>query len=441
LKIQFEQYINRHNLFTKDDSILVAVSGGIDSCVLLHLLYYYNYKCVVAHCNFNLRNSESDNDEQFVKKLTNDYFMDFVSIPFNTLEYAEEKGLSIQMAARELRYIFFEETRKKHNCKAIATAHHADDSIETVFINLMRGTGLKGLTGIPVKSNHIVRPLLFASRKEIEEYASLNNLSWRNDSSNSSNKYTRNQLRNQVLPLLDEIKPGFRKILLRNIEHFNETETLLNTLLKSTFDKIISKKGNTVYISIKELKVIGLNKSLLFEIISGYGFNPKQAEKIWNSLDSGPGKMFYSKNYSLNKDREFIIISQIENQESQRKYYIDETAEWISEPFEMSIETMLWEAGKVIPRNSKILFADLHALEFPLIIRRWLPGDFFQPFGMKGFKKLSDYFIDQKISKTEKENTWIIESANRIIWVVGYRIDDRIKVTDSTKHILKLQLP
>lgn len=440
MKIQFEQYNSQHNLFTKDDTILVAVSGGIDSCVLLHLLHYYNYKCIVAHCNFKLRSKESDEDEQFVKKLANDYFMDFVSAQFNTTQYAEEKGLSIQMAARELRYTFFEDTRKKHNCKVIATAHHADDSIETFFINLIRGTGLKGLLGIPVKANSIVRPLLFASRNEIQEYARINNLSWRNDSSNTLNKYTRNTLRNQILPLIDEIKPNFRKVLLRNIEHFNETETLLKALLKNSFDKIITKKGNIVFLSINELKTIGHNKSILYEIISNYGFNPKQAENIWNSLDSGSGKMFYSKNYSLNKDREFIIIAPFENSETQRKFYIDDTTEWITEPFEMVIETISWKQEMTICHDSKTLLADFETLEFPLIIRRWLPGDFFQPFGMKGFKKLSDFFIDQKISKTEKENTWIIESASRIIWVVGHRLDDRAKITDKTKQVLKLHL-
>jgi tRNA(Ile)-lysidine synthase len=440
LKIQFEQYIIRHNLFTKDDTVLVAVSGGIDSCVLLHLLYYYNYKCVVTHCNFSLRNTESDKDEQFVRNLANDYFMNFIPVRFNTSEYAEEKGLSIQMAARELRYNFFEEARKKYKCSVIATAHHADDNIETFFINLIRGTGLKGLTGIPIKSNHIVRPLLFASRSEIEDYAKLHNLSWRNDSSNSSNKYTRNKLRHQVLPLLDEIKPGFRKILARDIEHLNETDALLKALLKNVLDKIISINEKITTISIKELRNNNFNKSLLFEIISPYGFNPKQAEKIWISLDSESGKMFYSKNYSLNKDREFIFITKIEALDKQRKFYIDEATEYISEPFELSIEEIAWKNSNTISHDTNVLFADAQTIEFPLIIRRWQAGDFFQPFGMKGFKKLSDFFIDQKISKTEKENIWVVESANRIIWVVDHRLDDRVKINFNTKNVLKLQL-
>lgn len=440
MKIRFEQYIHQHQLFSKNDCILVAVSGGIDSTVLLHLLHELNYDCVVAHCNFNLRNEESDGDEQFVKDLAEKYKFFFVSESFDTSGYAEKKGISIQMAARELRYNFFERVRKENHCKVIATAHHADDNIETFFINLIRGTGIKGLSGIPVKTGNIVRPLLFATRNEIEIYAKSQKIKWRNDSSNLLNKYTRNKLRNQVLPLFDEIKPEFRNILKRNIEHFHDTHSLLKELLKDKLNKIVSQKKDNIFVSIEEIKSIESGKTILYEIISNYGFNPKQNENIWQSLNSESGKMFFSKNYSLNKDREHIIISPIEEKNNEKKFYIDDSTEWISEPFEMSIEKVKWNDDDEISHDPNILFIDSSLVEFPLIIRRWIPGDFFQPFGMKGFKKLSDFFIDQKISKTEKENTWILESSNRIVWLIGQRLDDRFKITKNTKEIYKLHL-
>ena len=440
MKIRFEQYIHQHQLFFKNDCILVAASGGIDSTVLLQLLHELDYDCVVAHCNFNLRNEESDSDEQFVKELAEKYKLFFVSKSFETSLYAEKKGISIQMAARELRYDFFEKVRKENHCKVIATAHHADDNIETFFINLVRGTGIKGLSGIPVKAGNIVRPLLFATRNEIEQYAKLQKINWRSDSSNLLNKYTRNKLRNQILPLFDEIKPGFRNILLRNIEHFHDTNNLLKELLKDKLNNLVTQKKDSILVSIEEIKSIQSGKTILYEIISNYGFNPKQIENIWQSLNSESGKMFYSKNYSLNKDRKHIIISPVEEKNQEKRFYIDDATEWISEPFEMSIEKTSWYKGDEISHDPKLVFIDSALVEFPLIIRRWMPGDYFQPFGMKGFKKLSDFFIDQKISKTEKENSWVLESSNRIIWLVGQRLDDRFKITTKTLEIFKLHL-
>jgi len=440
LKEQFINFIINNNLFSKEDTIIVAVSGGIDSCILLNLFYNLKYKCVVAHCNFSLRNEESDNDEKFVIKLATKYKYEIIVKKFETTKYAEENGLSIQMAARELRYTFFEEIRQKYNCKVIATAHHADDNIETFFINLIRGTGLKGISGIPVKNGRIVRPLLFATRDEIYTYAKLNNIEWCEDSSNKSLKYMRNKIRHNLMPLLEEIKPDSQKTILRNIEHFRNTEILLKEILKDKIEKIIRHKNDTIYIALKELTLSNSGKTILYEIINPYGFNPKQINKIWETINSLSGKMFYSKNYYLNKDREQIIISPINKENNKFKYYIDIEQDWISEPFEMSIEKMTWDANQKILKDKNIAMFDADNIEFPLVIRRWNFGDYFQPYGMKGFKKLSDYFIDEKISVIEKEKIWIIESSNKIVWIIGQRIDDRFKITNNTKNILVLQL-
>jgi tRNA(Ile)-lysidine synthase len=440
LKDQFLQFSVKKKLFSATDKIIVAVSGGIDSCVLLFLLHELNFNCVVVHCNFSLRNEESDNDENFVKELSKEYHFEFETKKFETTFFAEENGISIQMAARELRYSFFEETRKKHDCKFIATAHHADDNIETLFINLIRGTGLKGLSGIPVKTEKIVRPLLFATRNEIYAFAKKNEIKWREDSSNQSVKYMRNKIRHDLLPMIEEIKPGFSKQILRNIEHFGETNNLLKEILNEKIKEITFNSDNKLFIDISELLKSESGKTFLYEIIAPYGFNPKQINKIWSTINGESGKVFYSKNYCLNKDRDKIIISQIHTNNTKRKYYIDEIQEWISEPIELSINHLSWESSMTISKSNSIAMLDAEKIEFPLIIRRWEHGDYFKPIGMQGFKKLSDFFIDNKLSKVDKDNIWIVESANKIVWVIGHRIDDRFKISESTKAAIQLQV-
>lgn len=440
MKEQFLQFVSKKNLFNNNDKIIVAVSGGIDSCVLLYLLHELNYICVVAHCNFSLRDAESDKDEALVKKIANDYNFVFETKKFETLNFAKENGISIQVAARELRYYYFEELRIKHNCKVIATAHHANDNIETFFINLLRGTGLKGLSGIPVKTEKIVRPLLFATRTEINSFAQTNSITWREDASNQSVKYMRNKIRHNLLPIIEEIKPGFSKLIKRNIEHFSETEMLLKELLKEKIEKTVTKKDDKIFIEISELLNSESGKTILYEIIAPYGFNPKQINKIWSTIIGKAGKVFYSKNFCLNKDRDKIIISRIHNDNIIRKYYIDEIQDWISEPVEISINHIEWKSQNKISKEKNIIMLDAAKVEFPLIIRRWNKGDFFKPFGMDGFKKLSDFFIDNKISKTDKENMWILESANKIVWIIGLRSDDRFKISEETTSVIKLQI-
>ena len=440
MKDKFLQFIAEHSLLTKEDTVLVAVSGGIDSCVLLDLLFAHGFNCIVAHCNFKLRGEDSDNDEQFVKDLAIKYGFRFFSTSFDTANYAENNGVSIQMAARDLRYKFFNELAQLNACTAIATAHHGDDNIETMYINLLHGTGLKGLGGIPIRSGKIIRPLLYAFRTEIENYARENKLKWRTDKSNLSNKYTRNKIRNEIIPILEEIKPGFRAIMHRNIEYFRDSETLISELLHERIEQIAQFKEDSVYISIPELLKWKSGKTILFHIINPYGFDSKQIEKIWNSIPNLSGKMFYSRTHLLNKDRDNIIVAEIKNNDQKQKFYIDEDVDFINEPVELSIETYPWNSDETIPKEKKTILVDADSITYPLIIRHWQAGDYFQPFGMNGMKKLSDFFIDEKIPNTEKNNVWIIESSNKIVWVVGFRSDERFKITHNTQRVIKLQL-
>ena len=439
MKEETLRFIKDQNLFDHSDKLLVAVSGGIDSCVLLDLLYALKFNCIVAHCNFKLRGKDSEDDAKFVKDLAYNYKFEFVSKEFETTKYSEEKGISIQMAARELRYIFFEEISLSHNCNVIATAHHADDMVETFYINLLHGTGLKGLCGIPIKSGKIVRPLLFATRLNIKDYASQSKLKWREDSSNVSNKYIRNKIRNEIIPLLEEINPQFKKIMQRNIINLKNSEALFKELLDEKTNKIIQKKGDTIYISIKELNQSISGKTILFHLIYPFGFESKQIDKIWNSLNSDSGKMFYSKDHVLNKDRKFLIINKNINNDQFIKYYIDEEIDFINEPIKLSIERCSWKSGQIIPKQKNIFYADAERITFPLIIRKWKTGDYFHPFGMSGVKKISDFFIDEKIPNSEKKNIWILESSGKIMWVINYRPDDNFKITPKTQYVIKLQ--
>lgn len=439
MKNNFQKFIITNKLFCKDDLLLVAVSGGIDSCVLLNLLYENNYNCLVAHCNFGLRGSDSENDELFVKNLAKNYNYKFVSKKFDTINFASQNSLSIQMSARDLRYNYFEEIRKKYNCKSILTAHHADDNIETIFINLLRGTGLKGLTGIPVKINFISRPLLFAFRNQINSYALKNKLQWREDSSNKANKYLRNKIRHKLVPLLEEISSSSKKTLLRNIENFTNENNYFSDKLKKDISRISKETTEQVIIDIEELKKNNFNKVILYEIISKYGFNPKQTNKIFDSLSNESGKMFYSSTHCLNKDRENLIITPlIENKK--QEYLINKTCKKLSVPVNMNIYRQEWNKKSKIITDNNIAMLDADIIEFPLKIRHWKKGDYFYPLGKNNQKKLSDFFIDNKVPNSLKRKLWLIESGNKIVWICNYRIDNRFKITNSTKNIILLEL-
>ncbi len=436
---RFLKYINTNHLFLPEDKILLAVSGGIDSRVMLHLFHSSGLKTAIAHCNFRLRGEQSDADEYFVRKLAEDYKMPFYVMHFNTGEYAELQKLSIQMAARELRYNWFENLRQLHGFQYIATAHNADDAIETFFINLLRGSGIHGLTGMKNRNGFLVRPLLFAFRSEIELYCSANKLEYRNDLSNDSDAYLRNKIRHSLIPALSELNSEFRTIMTDNLARLSDAEKIYSDYINNFQGNIIeTREDGTVQISIDKLNESAIPKSLLFELLKKFGFSSKTSAEIYDNIDGETGSVYYSDDKRLIKDRTQLIITPIENQK-ETKFYIDENSSEIAFPLHLKIQNISVDEYS-ISSDKYIASIDADKLNFPLLMRRWQKGDYFRPLGMDGIKKVSDFFIDSKLSLADKENTWILTSAGEIVWIVGMRLDDRFKITEKTKNILLLTL-
>ena len=433
------QYINSNQLFTPQDNLLVGVSGGIDSVALLDMLINAGYNCSIAHCNFKLRGTESDGDEIFVKSLAEKYKINIHIIHFQTANYAEENNLSIQMAARELRYQWFNDLCNKHNYTHIAIAHHLDDSIETFFINLTRGTGLKGLTGIKPVYNKIVRPLLFAYRKDIEAYINENNLIYREDSSNVNTKYTRNLIRHKIIPLLEEINPSLRATIAKSIEIIDKTEKIYLEKINEIKSIVVSEDTMFTYIDIENLKKLNPIDIYLFEFLRPFQFTYIVIEEIIQALNSVSGKIFYSPTHQLLKDRNQLIISQKNYTDEIKQFYINVDEQKINQPISLKFETTNNSTNFTIPTSPTIACIDFDLLYFPLVLRKWKKGDYFVPLGMKGIKKISDYFIDNKINRYEKENTWLLCSGEKIVWIVGKRIDDKYKITSQTKNIFIIE--
>ena len=436
---QFQNYIQANNLFKKSDRILLGVSGGIDSIAMFHLFRISGFTIGIAHCNFRLRGDESDQDEEFVRRLADNYNLPFYTKRFNTNTIAANEGISIQMAARDLRYEWFEEIRIKEKYDYIAIAHNSDDQIETFLINLARGTGIKGLTGIKNKSDKVVRPLLFVSRKDIEYFATKNNFLFCEDSSNSSTKYSRNKVRHEVIPMLEKINPNFRKVMIENITRLKETDQIFNQAIQEKYKLCVKEKSNSLLFTINELKKLDPVETYLHEFLNSYGFSTTQIRDIVSVLDSNSGKQFFSATHRIIKDRDYLILEEISAQ-SGKLFYINEDDFRIEYPIELLIEKEEINNDFNVQKDSKIGQFDLDKLVFPLTIRKWQKGDYFMPLGMNNLKKLSDFFIDQKLSITEKENIWILESENKIVWIIGLRPDERFKVTKDTKIILKINL-
>jgi tRNA(Ile)-lysidine synthase len=436
---KFLSYIQSECLTDKNQKILVAVSGGIDSMCLLNLLHQAGFELTIAHCNFKLRGEESDGDEQFVRSVAEQLKIQVYVKQFETLEFAKLQKVSVQMAARDLRYAWFENLRRTISYDKIAIAHHADDSIETFFINIIRGTGIQGISGIRPSINHIIRPLLFAFRDELEAYGIANNIAYRTDSSNQSGKYLRNKLRNTVLPLFSEINQEFKTTMLQNLIKFGQAETIYNTYIESAKKHLIEiSNENEVKISIEGIFSTSSPNAVLYEIIKDFGFSSKISEDIFNSLHAGSGKKFYSKEYRILKDRDDLILNRIHDPKDE-KYFVLEDIREMEFPISLKIK-LIENVNYEIIKNPYIAAFDYEKLTFPLVLRKWQTGDYFQPLGMKGIKKISDFFIDNKISIAQKENTWILVSANEIVWIVGMRIDDKYKITECTKMIYEIEI-
>lgn len=433
----FLTYIKKEKLFKPTDKVLLTVSGGIDSVVMCDLFHQAKIKFAIAHCNFQLRGKESNDDEKFVKALAKKYTVECFHLAFNTSTYAKKHQLSTQVAARELRYDWFEKIRKEHGYKYIATAHHKDDVIETFFINLMRGTGIKGLHGILPKNKKIIRPLLFCNKEEIKAYTQKNKLRYREDSSNASDKYVRNKLRHHVIPLLKTINPQLEDTMMNNIQHLREVETIYFEAIKQQRNAIVKEVDATMQISIPLLQTTNTPTTLLFEFLKPYGYSEAVVHEIIAALNGVSGKQFTSATHRLIKDRDFLIITKKSSIPEQQTLRVNKTQkEIVLDNCKLYLSKISKNATFEVRRSANIAQVDFDTLSFPLKIRKWKEGDTFQPIGMKGKKKVSDFFVDTKLSIVQKEKTWILcTSKDEIVWIVGYRIDDRFKIREKTQKV------
>ncbi len=434
MKEQIQQYIIQHQLLSGEKPVVVGISGGADSVALLHILVSLGYKCIAAHCNFNLRGDESFRDEQFTIDFTKRLQVPLCKISFETNKYAQENRLSVEMAARELRYRWFEELLNTYDADAVAVAHHRDDSVETLLINLTRGSGIAGLTGIKPKNGKVVRPLLCVSREDIFSYIEENGLEYVTDSSNSSDIYTRNFIRLKVIPLLEEINPSVKASMARTANHLYDASLIYNHSIEEA-RKVITQNNR---LSISALLSFPAPATILYEMLKPYGFSRTVCESIFTVLEKDSGKIFYSSTHRLLKDRSDLLIDVLSGEDN-RAYLINLEDDNVDLPVELKPEIVVIKEDYQIEKDKKFAYFDFDKLSFPLVLRHWQEGDWFVPFGMKGKKKISDYFSDKKFSLFDKEKTWLLCSGQDVIWIVGERTDNRYRIEKTTKRVLKLK--
>jgi len=438
MKEKFLQYSAENELLPVKGCVLAAVSGGIDSMVMLNLYLRSGIKVAIAHCNFSLRAEESDGDEELVKSVAMQYNLPFHTTRFNTSEFAVSNGLSIQMAARELRYRWFEEIRQSNGYESVAVAHNMNDNAETFFINLLRGTGINGLTGMKPKNGFIIRPLLFASREEITSYARDYKIQYREDSSNAQVKYTRNKIRHKIFPILREINSDALKSITSTMERLTGTAVIAAGKISEIHSRVFSEQEGEIYVDIHKLQSEIKDKTLMFELFRQYNLTPAQCNELNDLLGASSGKVLFTSSHRIIKDRNRLIITSQELADHYGFCFQNLNEMTDSGPFS---EVRIEEAGNVIvnpDRYSAFLDADL--ITFPLNYRRWKPGDRFVPFGMNGMKKVSDFLVDCKIPLSEKEKVYVLQTGEEIIWLTGYRIDNRFRVTENTKRVLIISL-
>lgn len=435
---QFTTYIKKNALFTKEDKILLAVSGGKDSVLMVQLFKLAGYRFSIAHCNFNLRGDEAQRDEAFVKLLAANLAVPFHVVHFDTKAYAEKHQVSTQMAARDLRYAWFEEIRQTEKYDFIALAHHQNDSIETLLLNLTRGTGISGMHGILPKRGKLVRPLLFLTRVDIDHLVEEHDISFVEDSSNGSTKYARNKIRLQVIPQLREINPNLEHTFAQNIVRFAETEEVLQQVIAQTRAMLMEEKGEEIYLSIEKIKALRPQKLLFFELLNPYHFTSAVVDEILSSLTKQSGTSFYSHSHRVTINREDVIISVLPKQQDQLV---------LIHPTDLNISiggqviSLLYTDSAVVENDPNKAFVDLDKLIFPLVVRFRQDGDKFMPLGMKQFKKLSDFLIDEKVPLPKKGKVPLLLNGNgEMIWVAGLRQDNRYKVSTTTKKVAIFEL-
>lgn len=433
-----KKYVNEHRLFSSKDRILLAVSGGIDSMTMAHLFLSLGNEIAIAHSNFQLRETDSIADERFVENFAKTHHIPFFSVHFETSAYAKKHGISIQMAARELRYNWFTELMNIHGFDYCATAHHQNDSIETFFINLLRGTGISGLHGILPRQGKYIRPMLFVKREELETFAAQNHILFREDISNRSVKYLRNKIRHELIPLCKEINPYFEQTMFKNMQLLQAVENVFQQQMQAEMAHITSQTHEGFHINTKKLLQTPEPKTVLYQLLSPYLFTAPVVEQIIDSLSEQSGKQFFSPTHRLIKDRQELIVQEV-------KHSIFSPVEIHASEFPFQIQTPIFldfslKSGTYISKKAHVATLDMDKLSFPLTLRKWENGDFFYPFGMKQKQKLSDYFSDHHFSIPEKENTWLLCSGKDIVWLVGHRVDNRFAVDDTTIQTLCIAL-
>ncbi len=422
-KRKVQRFIEEKRLFTLKDKVLVALSGGADSVALLRVLLDLGYPCEVAHCNFHLRGEESNRDEHFVRTLCEALHIPLHITHFDTTHYASTHHISIEMAARELRYTWFESIRKERGAEVIAVAHHRDDSVETLLLNLVRGTGINGLKGITPKNGHIVRPLLNVSREEVMDYLFHLHQDYVTDSTNLQDEYMRNKLRLNVLPLLRELNPSVNESIAETANRLTDVAHIYNKVMEQARLRIVCDDHR---VHIPSLLREDVPETLLFEVLRPYGFHSPQVRDIFRSLSAQSGKRFSSGKWEVLRDREYLLIRLLDVEEQLPN---------------LEMKELELTPDFIIPRDKEVACLDADTLALPLTVRKWQKGDKFIPFGMKGSKNVSDYLTDRKFSLFAKENQYVVcDAEGRIVWLVNERSDNRFRITGKTKRVIELKI-
>jgi tRNA(Ile)-lysidine synthase len=443
-----QTHIDQNLSFLNGKKLLLATSGGLDSMVMVHLFHNLSFDVAMAHCNFQLRGLESFGDQKFIQDYAESSHVPLFLTQFDTEAFANDYKLSTQVAARELRYSWFHELLETENYDYILTAHHADDNLETFLINFVRGTGIEGLTGIPPQNGKVIRPLLIFSRQEIQQYATENNIQWREDSSNASDKYLRNKIRHNLVPIFKDLNPDFLASFSKTQNYLQESQTMSEDASIMVYQQVAKENvgepdsifsqdelAKNIHFDLKQLKKLPNYKSYLYHWLNDYGFSAWN--DIYDLVDGQSGKQVFSTAFRLLKNRNFLILSPLNPAFENEEFAIDKKQKEVKVPLNLSFR----KVTDISVVSNATIFVDEDQLHYPLILRRWKEGDFFQPFGMDGkSKKLSKFFKDEKLSLIEKEKTWLLCSDSEIVWIIGIRQDELFKIKTTTRNILEIQL-